>query len=133
MDGPIHVALALVQDDRGWLVSRRAAGRIFAGLWEFPGGKMEVGESAEQAAVREAAEETGIAVEVLGVLGELWTVNAGRQATLHLVHCRYVSGDPAPCDPAVLEVRWVSLSELAELPMPPVNAEILERLRMLAL
>ena len=131
MEAAIHVALGLVRGDRGWLVSRRAGGRVFAGLWEFPGGKMEPGESPEQAAVRELAEETDLTVEPLRVLDELWTVQAGRQVTLHLVLCRPIAGEASVRDPALLEVRWVTLAELQELPMPPDNANIIERLRSL--
>lgn len=131
MDEAAHVALVLVSSDRGWLISRRSGGRVFAGLWEFPGGKMEPGETPQVAAVREAREETGLTVEPTGLLGEFWTAHAGAQITLHLVHCRAVSGNPVPCDPAIAEVRWASLDELETLPMPPINAEIISLLRSL--
>lgn len=131
MDEPIQVALALVRSAQGWLVSRRSAGRLYAGLWEFPGGKLEPGESPAEGAVREVREETGLVVEAVASLGEVWNVQAGRPVTLHLVHCRTRDGEARACDPAVEAVRWVSLDELAELAMPPVNAGIVERLRAL--
>ena len=62
----IEVALALLERRGRWLVTRRAEGRIFAGQWEFPGGKIEPGESPEQAAVRELREETGLVAEPVG-------------------------------------------------------------------
>ncbi|GMV98745.1 MAG: hypothetical protein AMXMBFR83_30930 [Phycisphaerae bacterium] len=130
MDGHTHVSLALIRGSKGWLVSRRAGGRIFAGLWEFPGGKMEPGETPEQAAVRETAEETGLRIEPVEVMGQLWSSAAGGNVTLHLVRCRTVDVEQAvPRDPAVTQVRWVSFEELAELPMPPINAAIIEQLR----
>lgn len=129
MSDQIHVALALINGEHGWLVSRRAEGRVFAGLWEFPGGKIDPGESPEVAAVREAAEETGLRVEAVDLIGQLWSVEAGRPLTLHLVRCRPLGGEATARDSAVLEVRWVSLAELAELPMPPINAGIIEQLR----
>jgi mutator protein MutT len=132
MDGFTDVALALIGGERGWLVSRRSAGRIFAGLWEFPGGKVEAGETAETAAVREAFEETGLRVEAVGGLGVLHTEHSGGRVALHLVHCRVVDGEAAVCDAAVAEVRWVNMTELEALAMPPVNAEIIAWLKRLS-
>ena len=128
MDDVVHVALALVQAENGWLVSRRSAGRVFAGLWEFPGGKMEIGENPQSASAREAREETGVVVEPVELLGEVESNHGGRRVVLHLVRCQWVSGEAAACDPAVEEVRWVGAEELAKLPMPPVNTQIISRL-----
>jgi len=124
----VQVALALVQGERGWLVTRRSAGRVFAGLWEFPGGKIEIGETPQAAAVREAGEETGVSVEAVEMLGEVQTEHGGVRVVLHLVHCRVTGGEARVGDAAVEEVRWVSTAELEALPMPPVNAQIIERL-----
>jgi mutator protein MutT len=131
MDEIVHIALALISSGQSWLVGRRAGGRIFAGLWEFPGGKMEPGETPQEAAVRETQEETGLAVEPLELLGELRTAHAGREFVLHLVHCQAIAGQPAPRDPAVEQVRWVNTAELETLPMPPVNAQIIAVIRRL--
>ncbi|MBI4580412.1 MAG: NUDIX domain-containing protein [Planctomycetes bacterium] len=130
VDVRVEVALALIEKDGRWLVSRRSAGRVFAGLWEFPGGKVHPGESAAGAAVREAAEETGLAVEATADLGSVETAHGGRIVVLRLVRCRPACGvdDARPADPAITEVRWVSLAELAALPMPPANGEIIRRL-----
>lgn len=129
MNETLQVALALIHDDRGWLVSRRSAGRIFAGLWEFPGGKIGPRETPQSAAVRETREETGLLVEPLGSLGEVEDAHGGKRVRLHLILCRPLSGEAAARDPAVDEVHWVSLEELEKLPMPPVNAQIIARLR----
>lgn len=125
MTPTIEVALGLVQENDRWLVSRRAPGRVFAGLWEFPGGKMQDGETAITAAVREVQEETGLSVEPVEELGTLVTSQPEHSVRLHLVLCRPVSGQAAPCDCSILEVRWVTYQELCILPMPPANAEIL--------
>jgi mutator protein MutT len=129
MEQIVDVALALVRGVRGWLVTRRSAGRVFAGLWEFPGGRIDIGETPYEAAVRETAEETGLTVEAVAAVGKIETAHAGGRVVLHLVHCRVVSGEAGVCDTAVEEVRWVSMSELEALPMPPVNAEIIARLK----
>jgi len=151
MDKRIEVALALVNSGDCWLVSRRSTGRVFAGYWEFPGGKIAVGESPTEAAVRETWEETGLAVEPVGLLGEVATDHAGQTVVLHLVRCRPVPSRAEPPSPkpgtsapgpempqarpaahaedaAVLEVRWVSSTRLRQLRMPPANAQIIERL-----
>jgi mutator protein MutT len=129
-----EIALALVQreDDGHWLVSRRSPGRVYAGLWEFPGGKIKPGETPEQAAVRETAEETGLFVVPVGSLGSLTDVqNANTNVRLHLVMCRIEAGTAEPGDSAVTEVRWASRAEIRQLEMPPANAEILRRLEQL--
>jgi mutator protein MutT len=132
VDVRVSVALALVRENGRWLVGRRAAGRVFAGLWEFPGGKVHLDENPSQAAVREALEETGLAVEPIADLGRLETAHAGQTVVLHLIHCRLVAGRESgplrPRDPAVTELRWVGPDELRTLPMPPANAEILRLL-----
>jgi len=131
MSGRVHVALALVDRDGRWLVARRSERRLFAGYWEFPGGKVEAGESTFAAAVREAREEAGLAVEPIRSLGRIETEHGGQQITLHLVRCRPAGGEPAPSSPAVTEVRWVSQADLRRLRMPPANAEIIDRLSAL--
>ncbi len=128
VDVRVQIALALVERDGLWLVSRRSSGRIFAGLWEFPGGKLAVGESPSAAAAREAWEETGLSVEPVADLGHVETRHDDRIVILHLIRCRAVGGHARPSDPAVDDVRWVSPAELRTLPMPPANARILERL-----
>lgn len=106
-------------------MSRRAPGRVFAGLWEFPGGKVENGESAFEAAVRETREEAGLTIEAM----EEWmTVDSRpspeKRVILHVIHCRYIAGEAHPCDAAIEAVDWATLSDLRHLPMPPANAMI---------
>jgi len=128
LTGTIDVALGLVQENGRWLVSRRSPGRIFAGLWEFPGGKMHDGESACEAAIREVREETGLTVESVSELGTLDGSRPGLSVTLHLILCRRLDGEAAPSDDSVLEIRWMTCNELAALPMPPANAEIITKI-----
>lgn len=123
------VALALVDVEGRWLVSRRAPGRNFAGLWEFPGGKIEPGETPAQAAVREVLEETGLDATPVGGLGQVTTEHEGQTIVLHLIRCRVQAGSPQVCSPAIDAVRLVTLNELADLPMPPANATVIARLR----
>jgi 8-oxo-dGTP pyrophosphatase MutT (NUDIX family) len=86
-------------------------------LWSLPKGHVEQGETAEQAAVREVAEETGIASAVVAALGSIdyWFVVEGRRVhkTVHHFLLRAVGGTLSDADVEVTEVAWVPLAELA--------------------
>lgn len=85
-------------------------------LWSLPKGHLEAGETAEQAACREVAEETGIDGEVLLPLGDIdyWFVTEGRRVhkTVHHFLLRFLGGELSDLDPEVTEVAWVPLSEM---------------------
>jgi 8-oxo-dGTP pyrophosphatase MutT (NUDIX family) len=111
----------LVVDDSadqplGAVIGRRdRKGRL---LWSLPKGHIEPGESAEQAAVREVAEETGITGRILGRLGtiDFWFVAEGRRVhkTVHHFLMRAESGELSDADIEVTAVAWVPLGEIAE-------------------
>ena len=120
-----RAALIAKQDRRGRL------------LWSLPKGHLEAGESAEQAAVREVAEETGIRGEILGVLGtiDFWFVAEGRRIhkTVHHFLLRAVGGELSDDDIEVTEVAWVPFPELqARLAYPDERGLIDTAGRMLA-
>ncbi len=121
----MDVALAIVRRDGLWLVDRRADEDRFAGLWEFPGGKIQPGETAEVAAVRECAEETSLQVEPVGRLEVVEHDYDTLRVRLHPVLCRAVCGAAFPRDRAVVEVRWVDDATLASLDMPAANRSII--------
>lgn len=112
----------LVVDDSadqplGAVIGRRdRKGRL---LWSLPKGHIEPGESAEQAAVREVAEETGITGRILGRLGtiDFWFVAEGRRVhkTVHHFLMRAESGELSDADIEVTAVAWVPLEEIAEI------------------
>lgn len=85
-------------------------------LWSLPKGHLEQGETAEQAAVREVAEETGIDGAILAPLGSIdyWFVTEGRRVhkTVHHFLLRFLGGELSDLDPEVTEVAWVPLSEM---------------------
>lgn len=125
------VAAALRDSDSRILVQQRAPGRAMAGLWEFPGGKVEDGEAPESALARELAEELGIAVEqaalrpacfVTAMVGE-------RHMTLLLYLCERWEGEPVPLDATALQ--WARLDALRMLPMPPADAPLIDQLEKL--
>ena len=122
----VIVAAALVDADGRVLVQQRAVGRAMAGLWEFPGGKIERGESAETALVRELKEELGISTETACLAPAGFgtaPIEDGRQLLLLLYVCRKWSGIPKALDAAAL--RWVRPLELHDLPMPPADLPLI--------
>jgi A/G-specific adenine glycosylase len=127
------------------LVQQRPEGGMLAGLWEFPGGKVEPGETPEQAVVREFREETGLAVRVAGRYGTLDHAYSHFTITLAAFRLKvekekleignWKLGDRPPSHrstvipsdrPAATPRRWVTLCELRKLPMPRANQRVLE-------
>ena len=125
------VAAALIGVDGRILLQRRAAGRAMAGLWEFPGGKVEAGESPEAALVRELAEELGIEVAEDALLpGPFASAdNGGRHMLLLLYLCSDWRGTPQALDADAL--RWTAVSEMPDLPMPPADVPLVAALEKL--
>lgn len=118
------VGAALVRDGRV-LASRRTEPAHLAGLWEFPGGKVEDGESDEQALRRELREELRVEVRIGARLGGELAI--GETAVLRVYLCALVSGEPVLVDHD--EHRWLASSELDEVPWIPVDLPLLQDLR----
>lgn len=119
------VAVALVDDEKRVLLQQRAADRAMAGLWEFPGGKVEEGETPESALVREIEEELGIVLDPAALAPSCFASAplGERHMVLLLYLCRLWRGEPAPLDAAA--VRWVSVAEMRGLPMPPADEPLI--------
>lgn len=115
------VAAALVAADGSVLLQQRPAGKQHGGLWEFPGGKLEAGESPEAALVRELGEELGIVVDPLDLTPVTFASAAAGSRHLLLLLFRITrwSGEPRPLDAAAL--AWVHPSAMATRPMPPAD------------
>lgn len=122
------VAVALIAPDRRVLMQQRGRNRAFAGLWEFPGGKVEAGESLESALLREIGEELGIALDPAGLVPWSFASDAvlppaPRQPHVILLYmCRAWSGQPRCVDAAA--IGWFTLAELVDLPMPPLDVPL---------
>lgn len=125
------VAVALVDGEGRVLLQQRAAGRAMAGLWEFPGGKVEAGETPEEALVREIAEELGLALDAAALVpaGFASAPLGGRHMILLLYLCREWRGEPAALDAAAL--RWATTGEMRGLPMPPADEPLVPLLEAL--
>lgn len=123
----IALSIILHPDRSRILVTRRPEGVHLAGYWEFPGGKVEASEKPEDAAVREAMEEVGLAVIVEH--GMLPVVHTYPDRTVHLLPflCTTVDPDPMPVTPN--DARWVHYDSLASLHFPDGNRAIVEALQ----
>lgn len=120
------VGAALVRDGRV-LASRRTAPPHLAGLWEFPGGKVEQGESDVEALLRELAEELRVRAVVGEQLGDDLLI--GETAVLRVYVCTDVVGEPQLVDHDAH--RWLAADELDEVPWIPVDAPLVDELRQL--
>lgn len=112
---PLVVVAAVIRDGDRVLACRRAPGRDAAGRWEFPGGKVEDGESPEAALVREIAEELGVRIHVGPLLDRTVTPRAGGRAIdLACYDCR-LDGDAPTSSTDHDELRWMPVQRLGEL------------------
>jgi 8-oxo-dGTP diphosphatase len=124
----VEVVAALIQDDEGrYLITRRRGGSHLAGMWEFPGGKREPGESLEEALRRELIEELSATFSVGEKVETVTWPYAERTVVLHFYRCRFESGTIEPCEQQAME--WVEPARLAELQFPPADRELIARLR----
>ncbi|MHA6723275.1 (deoxy)nucleoside triphosphate pyrophosphohydrolase [Sphingomonas sp. RS2018] len=125
------VAAALIDTDGRVLVQQRPEGSSMAGLWEFPGGKIEPGETPEAALIRELREELGIAVEQACLAPAAFASEplGDRHLLLLLYVCRKWGGVAEPLHAAAL--RWVRPVELHRLPMPPADRPLIGLLEAL--
>jgi len=122
-------AVALIDRDGRVLLARRPEGKSMAGLWEFPGGKVEAGETPEGALVRELREELGIDTWQ-SCLAPL-TFASHSYDDFHLLMpvfaCRKWKGIPSPRERQ--ELKWVRVADLRDYPMPPADRPLVAVLR----
>jgi len=123
----ITVVAAVIRDPAGRvLLARRPAHKHMGGLWEFPGGKIRIGESPPVALVRELHEELGVEASVDTPLTFAIHEEPGVRILLLFFAARLLAGQPVGREGQ--EVRWVHPSELPGYPTPPADAELVARL-----
>ena len=122
------VACALVDPDGRVLIAQRPEGKTLAGLWEFPGGKVEAGERPEQTLIRELAEELGVAVEEPCLAPLTFASHAydDFHLLMPLYVCRRWNGTVTGREGQAL--RWVRPDRLRDFPMPPADEPLIAHL-----
>src|SRR5882757_3039265 len=123
----IEVSAALIFHGGKLLITQRHAKSHLGGLWEFPGGKREAGETFEQCLVREIREELGVEISVGELFEEITHDYPEKSVHLKFFICRLLSGEPQPIDCAA--VRWINRPELTHFEFPAADALLLEKLK----
>ena len=123
-DSRTRIAIAIVEHDGRFLVGQRPPDVPLAGLWEFPGGKVQAGEAPEAAAARECFEETGLAAQVIDECAVVRHDYPHDRIELHFFRCAPADSDGSPREP----FRWVAAAQLADLPFPEANRAVLNQI-----
>jgi mutator protein MutT len=123
----IEVSAALIFRSSQLLITRRHASSHLGGLWEFPGGKREPGETFEQCLVREIREELGVEIAVGEPFAEIRHTYPEKSVHLKFFVCRLLSGEPRPLDCAA--IQWVGRFELDAYEFPAADAQLLQTLK----
>jgi mutator protein MutT len=123
----IEVSAALIFRDGKLLITQRHAKSHLGGLWEFPGGKRENGETFEACLVREIHEELGVDISVGELFEEITHDYPEKSVHLKFFICRLLSGEPQTLDCA--DLRWVDKSQIADFEFPAADAQLLEKLK----
>jgi A/G-specific adenine glycosylase len=120
------VAAAVLRRNGDVLVGRRPEGSLLGGLWEFPGGKQESGETLKACLRRELREELGVKVVVGEEIGAFENTYTHFRVTVHAFECRLASGEPRALDHS--EIRWTPIARLGRLPMGKIDRAIARRI-----
>lgn len=128
---PHHqIAVGLILNQKNeLLIALRPNESMLGGLWEFPGGKQEKGETLQEAVARELNEELGVNVEVFSKFRDLKHAYSHFKITMHAFWCRILSGELQP--KSSQKIKWVSLDEIDEFPFPKANKTLIEGLKNL--
>ena len=120
----LEVVAALIWENDRFLICRRPVHKTQAMLWEFVGGKVEPGETLEEALVRECREELDVTVEPLSVFTQVTHDYPDVRVHLTLFTARIVSGEPKLLEHSAIE--WITPSEIPDFDFCPADAEILK-------
>ncbi len=123
----VQVAVGIVQHPNGSiLIAKRKQGQHLAGLWEFPGGKVEEGETTEEALLRELREEVGISLDRCSPLIMLEHEYPEKKVVLDVYRVTEFSGEAKGMEGQ--EVAWVDVCDLEKYDFPEINKKIIERI-----
>ena len=121
----------IVNDRKEILIDQRLPTGVMANLWEFPGGKIETGETPQSCIKREIAEELGVEIEIDRHLIDITHSYPEFKVTLSVYICHLVSGTPQPIECA--QVCWVKAGDLSNYEFPSANQTIIAELEKLYL
>ncbi len=121
------VCTIITDEDERFLVCRRPLGKSRGGLWEFVGGKVEVGETPENAVVRECREELDIAVEVVERVASTTHEYPDVTVNLTMFRAKLTSGTPRLLEHS--EMKWIRLSECDTVEFCPADRELISMLQ----
>ncbi|MBN8706381.1 MAG: A/G-specific adenine glycosylase [Bacteroidetes bacterium] len=119
-----EIAVGLCFFEGKVLIARRHENQMLAGLWEFPGGKLEVGETLPECVIREFKEEVGLDVIVTDKIAAVNHAFTHFTITVHAYICKHISGEALPLSGS--EVKWVFPEELSQFPFPKANLVIIK-------
>ncbi len=123
-----RIGVAAIWNQAGQiLIDRRKSGGTMGGLWEFPGGKIEPGETVAECIEREIREELAIEIAVGEHLISIEHTYRTFHLTLTVHHCQHISGVPQPIESE--EIRWVNINDLGNYQFPTANIAIINTLQ----
>jgi 8-oxo-dGTP diphosphatase len=122
----IIVAAAVIEREGKILLTRRMKGSHLAGLWEFPGGKLEPGEAPEQAVVRECREECGIEVSVVDILEVTFHSYPEKDVLLLFYRCESLAGEVQHL--GVADHVWCEPNDIGNYPLPPADLPVVRKI-----
>ena len=123
----IEVAAALIRRDHKFLICQRPKTKACALLWEFVGGKLEKGETGEEALIRECMEELGITVSVGEVFMEVTHVYPDATVHLTLYHATITEGEPRLLEHN--DMKWITPEEITQYEFCPADTDILKKIK----
>ena len=123
----VEVAAALIFRDGKLLIAQRHANSHLGGLWEFPGGKREPGETYEECLAREIREELGVEITIGTCFSEISHAYPEKHVHLKFFLAQLTAGEPQPLDCAAL--KWVSTEELDAFEFPAADEQLLAKLK----
>lgn len=130
MTESMHVAVAIITDsEQRVLITKRAEHSPQGGLWEFPGGKLEAGETAIEALVRELEEEVGLTQVEPRFLEMISHAYPSRTVFLWLYHVPRYAGDARCCE-AQQDLRWVTVEELTHYPLLAASQPVIDLIHL---
>jgi 8-oxo-dGTP diphosphatase len=126
-----QIGIAVIWNQSGQiLIDRRKIGGTMGGLWEFPGGKIEAGETVAECIVREIREELAIEINVGAHLISIEHNYPTFQLMAIVHHCQHLNGIPQPIESE--EIRWVNASDLSQYQFPAANDAIIRAIQLAA-